>query len=145
MRLHLTSSSTIGLLIAAILCSMPTLGMTSAATAHAADPLTGIWHGTYVNDDDVPSDAYLEVTENADGSLSGRWGNGPNGALVIEHGERVTKSVFQWEAASEAHQDGRYRIRARLIDGTLHLDVTYTWRQDGKINGQTAVSTLSRT
>ncbi len=110
----------------------------------AENSLTGIWRGTFVTQHDVASDGYLDITEHADGSLSGKWGNDPRGALTIEHGECVTKDIFQWEAPSQANEKGRYRVRATLSGKTLQLDVTYTWREKGKVKGLTAVSTLTR-
>ena len=125
-----------------------------SATREAASPrddglstessLTGVWRGTFVTQNAVVSDGYLNITEHADGSLSGKWGNGPRGALSIEYGERVTENVAQWEAASAANEEGRYRIRATLNGKSLRLDVTYTWREKGKIKGLTAVSMLTR-
>lgn len=106
--------------------------------------LTGIWKGSFVNDRDVLSNAYLNITENADGTLTGKWGNSAPGVLVIENGERVNDELVQWEAASVQHKDGRYRVRATLKKGELNLDVTYTWRENSKVKGLTAVSTLTR-
>jgi hypothetical protein len=106
--------------------------------------LTGIWEGTYTNEGGDVSKGYLDITENADGTLSGKWGNDPEAALKIENGERVTKHVFQWEASSEANEKGRYRCRATLKGKTLELDITYTWREDGKVKGTTATSALTR-
>ena len=114
------------------------------ALVQGENSLTGIWRGTYVTQDEVVSNGYLDITEHADGALSGKWGNGPRGALTIEQGERVTADTFQWEAPSPAHVRGRYRVRATLRGKTLQLDVTYTWRVDGKIKGLTAVSALNR-
>lgn len=123
------------------------LALTLASSASARDTvsLTGIWQGTfYANQNGAVSKAYLNITEHADGSLSGRWGNSPNGALKIEYGERVTEGVFQWEASSEANEQGRYRVRANLKGKTLQLDITYTWREAGKVKGLTAASMLTK-
>ncbi len=86
----------------------------------AENSLTGIWRGTFVTQNDVASNGYLDITEHADGSLSGKWGNDARGALTIEHGECVTKDIFQWEAPSQANEKGRYRVRAAVPRLQVH-------------------------
>lgn len=116
----------------------------SAEVSAADDSLTGIWRGTYVNQNDIPSKGYLDITEHADGTLSGKWGNGPRSALAIKHGERVTSDMFQWEASSSENEKGYYRIRATIKENTMQLDITYTWRENGTVKGLTAYSLLTR-
>ncbi len=106
--------------------------------------ITGIWLGKFVTEKEVVSAGYLNITQHADGSLSGKWGNSPRSVLTIERGECVKNDVFQWEAASKANKNGRYRVRATLRGKTLFLDVTYTWRENGKIKGLTAASSLTK-
>ena len=107
-------------------------------------PLTGVWWGTFINQQGSVSRGYLNVTENADGTLSGQWGNAPKGCLTIEQGERVTEGTYQWEAPSQANEQGRYRVRAEMKENMLQLTITYTWREDGRVKGLTATSALAR-
>jgi hypothetical protein len=107
--------------------------------------VTGVWTGRYTNHDNGQSgDAYLDITEHADGTLTGKWGTDENTAVKIEHGERVTADLLQWEAVTEEKHQPRYRVRATLKGKTLELACTVTWREDGKVKGNTANSILTR-
>lgn len=120
------------------------LANTAVMAQDAKKELTGIWGGTFITQHDVESVGYLNITEHANGSLTGQWGNSPNSALRIENGERVTENVVQWEASSKANQQGRYRVLATVKGYTMELKVTYTWREASNVKGLTAFSVLTR-
>jgi hypothetical protein len=102
--------------------------------------IAGKYAGIYVNKDGQKSDAILTIEEKEDGTLTGKWGN-PDSELTIENGERVTADLLQWEAVHEATK-GRYRVRCTVKGNALVLDVTLTWKEDGKVKGATGTSVL---
>jgi hypothetical protein len=104
-----------------------------------------VWTDRYTNHDTGQSgDAYLDITEHTDGTRTGKWGTDENTAAKIEHGERVTADLLQWEAVTEEKHQPRYRVRVTLKGKTLELACTVTCREDGKVKGNTANSILTR-
>jgi hypothetical protein len=107
--------------------------------------LTGVWKGTYTNHTNgLSGGAYLDVTEHPDGTITGKWGSDAESANKIERGERVTAQVLHWEMESKEEGKPVYRVRATQKDKALVLDITVTWREDGKVKGATATSVLTR-
>jgi len=102
--------------------------------------LTGKWVGTGVNDKGK-SEAFLDLTVNEDGTLTGMWGCPGNTELKIEKGEQVTEHVLRWESSTETH---RWCVRATVNGKSLVLETTCTWREDGKVKGGIATNVLVR-
>jgi hypothetical protein len=101
--------------------------------------ISGKWSGTGVNHLDK-SDAFLEVAENEDGTLTGKWGSTGN-ELKIEKGERVTADVLRWESSTETH---RWCVNAKVNGKSLVLEVTCTWKEDGKVKGGVGTVVLTK-
>src|SRR6267143_2113329 len=82
--------------------------------------ISGKWVGTAVNDEGIKCEDSLDITENEDGTLTGKAG--PWG-LKIENGERVTPDVLQWEHSIPTH---RWHVHCTVKGKSLVLDYTCT-------------------
>jgi len=127
--------------VAVLSLSLATLLLGSHAAVAQEKGLTGKWTGTGVNDMGLKSDAFLDLTVNDDGTLTGTWGCPGQTELKIEKGEQVTADVLRWESSTETH---RWCVRATVKGKALVLDTTCTSREDGKVKGGTAIDVLVR-
>jgi hypothetical protein len=61
--------------------------------------------------------------------------------VTIEKGERVTADVLQWEGSDGK---GHYRARCTQKGKSLVIDWTYTYKDGGKVKGDTGTMILVR-
>lgn len=107
--------------------------------------ISGTWSGTAVNNNGRTATASLIVKENADGTLTGKWGP-PGKEATIEKGERVTSDVLHWEAAwaDENTPNTHYRVVCTVMGKALVVHWIGTRKQDGKVKGETGMVLLVR-
>lgn len=121
-------------------CVLLVLALAFQTPAVAQDRgISGKWSGTSINSSGK-SDGFLEVTENEDGTLTGKWGSTGN-ELKIDKGERVTADILRWESSTETH---RWCVQAKVNGKSLVLEYTCTWKADGKIQGAIGTAVLTR-
>jgi hypothetical protein len=126
---------------------LPAMGALRKAAASAEDPeirqrskqlveaiasrlrktsITGRWTGYGVNSLGQQSPGEMVITEEPDGTLTGKWGAPMH--LTIENGERLTEDTLQWEGSNG---QGTYRARCAQRGNSLVIDWTYAEERKG--------------
>jgi hypothetical protein len=126
-------------LVRAACLALALVGSGNKATAAPPD-VNGSWVGVFENSLEFSGEDKLELTVNADKTVTGTW-NGKK----LDKGEVVTEKLLQWESSQLS---ARYCARCHIKGGgdVLVIDYTVTRRDDnGKlVVGYTGTSTLTR-
>lgn len=123
-------------------CAVFMLSLVTLFSFHqsaTAEDVTGRWTGKSANEKEQ-SGGFVDIKENADGTLTGKWGSKGN-VMTIEKGERVTADVLRWESTFEG---GRWVVQAKVDGSSMVLDYSSTHKENGKIKGGVARSVLTR-
>jgi hypothetical protein len=99
--------------------------------------ISGRWTGYGVNSLGQQSPGEMVITEEPDGTLTGKWGAPMH--LTIENGERLTEDTLQWQGSNG---QGTYRARCAQRGNSLVIDWTYA--EDGKGPSQTGTIVYAR-
>jgi hypothetical protein len=127
-------------LILVLVWALLLVGLSFPGQVRAQDPdsISGKWSGMGINSGGTKGSASLIVEENKDGTLTGKWG-AAGGEMTIMKGERVTAQILHWECSTAIHV---WRVRCTAEGKSLVTTYTCTWKEDGKVKGETGTAVM---